>query len=247
MIEQERRYRSRYSIRRAEVVIAIVFCIFLLYSCKDNSMASEYLELYVKSKEIDYKRKEQEGLVEYYKGKDSTSCIVFYDKHGDIIEIRNVVNGKKFGDLLLFANNSISEYYFMSNDTNTTSEVRFGSNNTIVHELGSPIVYNELSGNTTNDSVQVNIVLNKAIFKELSLKCSIDGENYDDYQLVQSDNPKFINNYLVRYTFPLPPKNIYDIDPYVCMYRIIEGVTIFGEKKVYNDTLCTYINNKYLK
>ena len=44
-----------------------------------------------------------------------------------------------------------------------------------------------------------------------------------------------------------PIKNDKGIDPFICFYSTIEGVTIFGETKKYNDTLCTYIRNEYLR
>ena len=222
-------------------------CFLLFYSCKSDSMVEDYLKYYILSKKLDYKKSDRDKVTEYYKGEDSTVCEVFYSKHKEITEIRNSINGILFGDNLIFVNDTLKSYYFMSNDTNTTFEVQFGNNNMIKHELGTPIVYNELSRDSTKDSILINVIVCKAIFKDLHIKFSTDGNHYEEYDLKQSNDLKFVNNSTIRYVFPIPRKSVDDSDTYICTYRIIEGITIYGEMKKYNDTLCSYLRNEYLK
>ena len=216
----------------------------LFVSC--NNASKKYLKIYVSDKRL--LLSQSDNISEVYEGKDSVFTEVYYDSKKEITEIRNYSSSNLFGDNLFFKNGVLMSYYFMTNDTNTSYEIKFNDKGEVVHEIGTPIVYEELSQDVTKDSVQIDMVLCKAIFKDLHLKCSRDGKNYQEYKLQQGNgNQKYVNNYIVRYVFAIPSKKDDKNDANICLYRIIEGKTIYGEIKKYNDTLQTYIANRYLK
>jgi hypothetical protein len=222
--------------------LSLVLILFI--SC--NNISEKFLKVYINDKRLLLSK--SDNIREIYEGNDRVFTEVFYGDKRELKEIRNYNGTNLFGDNLFFKNGILLSYYFMTNDINTSYEIKFNDKGKVVYELGTPIVYEELSQDTTKDSVQIDMVLCKAVFKDLHLKCSIDGKNYQESKLQNGNsNQKYINNYIARYAFPIPLKKNNKKDVNICLYRIIKGKTIYGEIKEYNDTLHTYIRNKYLK
>jgi len=203
----------------------VVISLFII-SCK--SEAQKYADIYTKGyyRKAKYINNEQIKCIGYKKSGFLDSCEIQYNEKGIIKYITNYRNGKTLGDALEFYDNgTLKTYYFMAKQDTCCIQQEFNKAGIRTTKFETPS-YTNLDFDIKKDSVVVQIIVPKILFKKYSLYVS-DGRDYRKAELKNSKD--YTNDY--EYTYAREAVN------YIYIYLRHECFFKNNKPEVLNDTI----------
>lgn len=172
----------------------------IVYSCK--SEPEKYAEVYTKgfTNKTEYYNNSHVKCFGYKLNGFYDSTEIQYDQKGNIRYITNFKNGITIGDALEFYDNgALMTYCFMVRQDTCCIQVDYNKTGEIISDKNSMgWFFSNGDFDKIKDSVAMQIIIPKILFKKLNLYHSSDGSNYQKINLV--DSKKYINDYEGNYT-----------------------------------------------